>query len=149
VYERMVDAAQALVAGTYPLIVAGTAPRRPQDHRAATTFGRRDLEDGRIRWGWPAPRIHNLVRAVTHPYPGAFADWRGSPLFVWETRVAESEGNHGPPGTILNVTDDGFVVQTGSGRLLVRSVQREGGPEVTGSCFLAQERLGVGDSIGV
>jgi len=148
VYERMVNAAQALLAETYPLIVAGTAPRRPQDHRAATTFGRRHPEDGRIRWGWPAPRIHNLVRAVTHPYPGAFADWKDSRLFVWETRVAEPEGN-GPPGTIVRVTEHDFVVQTGSGRLLVRSVQLEGDPEVTGSRFLAQERLGAGDSIGV
>ena len=35
-------------------------------------FGGRTPEDGRFSWEWPALRIYNLVRAVTHPYPGAF-----------------------------------------------------------------------------
>jgi hypothetical protein len=37
-------------------------------------YGRRTAEDGRFDWSWPAPQIHNLVRAVTKPFPGAFAE---------------------------------------------------------------------------
>ena len=85
VYRRMTDAAEILLADTFPLIVAGTAPRQPQDHRAATVFGRRRPEDGQIDWHWPAMQIHNLVRAVTHPYPGAFTTWKGNRLFIWQT----------------------------------------------------------------
>ena len=27
--------------------------------------------------------IYNLVRAVTHPYPGAFTFFQGRKLFIW------------------------------------------------------------------
>ncbi len=148
VYHRMIRAAEGLLADTLPAIVAGTAPRRPQDHRTATVFGRRRPEDGRIDWSWPASRIHNLVRAVAHPYPGAFTNWRGRRLYVWETRVVEASGTDAPPGVILRACDDGFVVQTGAGRLLVRSVQAEGGPETPGPAFLQAEHTRAGDSIG-
>jgi methionyl-tRNA formyltransferase len=149
VYQRMIGAAEALLAGTYPLIVAGTAPRRPQDHRAATVFGARRPEDGRIEWAWSAPQIHNLVRAVTHPYPGAFTASKGRRLFVWETRLADATGGNGAPGIIQLVRDDGFVVKAGVGRLLVRSVQAEGGREVAAPAFLEQAGLRPGDVIGV
>ena len=69
----------------HPLIVAGRAPRRPQDLSRGSYFGRRRPEDGRIDWRWPARRIFNLVRAVTHPYPGAFCSLGGRKLFVWES----------------------------------------------------------------
>lgn len=149
VYQRMIAAAEALLPRTYPLIVAGTAPRQPQDHGAATVFGRRRPEDGRIDWAWPASRIHNLVRAVTHPFPGAFTTWNGRRVFVWETRLAEAEGRNGRPGMIHAAREDGFVVQAGLGRLLVRSVQLEDGREVGGPAFLGQAGLRAGDSIGV
>jgi methionyl-tRNA formyltransferase len=36
-------------------------------------FGGRKAEDGRIDWSRPAAEVHNLIRAVAPPYPGAFA----------------------------------------------------------------------------
>jgi len=148
VYHRMIRAAEALLADTLPALVAGTAPRRPQDHRAATVFGRRRPEDGRIDWSWSASRIHDLVRAVTHPYPGAFTSWRGRRLHVWETRVVAVTGLDAPPGVILRACDDGFVVQAGAGRLLLRSVQGEGDRELPGPVFLEAECARAGVALG-
>ncbi len=56
----------------YPLLRAGTAPRLTQDHARASYFGGRTPADGLIDWRHPARQTYNLVRAVTHPYPGAF-----------------------------------------------------------------------------
>jgi methionyl-tRNA formyltransferase len=148
VYGRMIEAATVLLADTLPLIGAGIAPRRPQDHRAATVFGRRRPEDGRIDWSWPTSRIHNLVRAVTRPYPGAFTTWKGRRLFVWETRVADVNGTCAPPGRIVEVRKDGNVVQAGDGRLLVRSAQIEGELEEPGVAFMARAGAQVGDYLG-
>lgn len=148
VYQRMIKTAEALLAEAFPLIVAGTAPRRPQDHRAATVFGRRRPEDGRIDWSWPTSRIHNLVRAVTHPYPGAFTAWKGWRLFVWETCVADTNGTSAPPGRIVEARTDGIVVQAGDGRLLVRSAQIEGELEESGVAFMARAGVQVGDCLG-
>src|SRR5437870_747628 len=84
--RKLGDAAGVLLRETYPLLVAGTAPRRPQDDSVASYFGGRRPDDGRIAWRWPARRIYDLVRAVTVPYPGAFTSWRGERLLVWWAR---------------------------------------------------------------
>src|SRR5207253_4528035 len=56
--RKLGDAARLLLRETYPLLVAGTAPRRPQDHAHASYFGGRRPEDGRIHWHQPARRIY-------------------------------------------------------------------------------------------
>ncbi|MBW1992684.1 MAG: formyltransferase, partial [Deltaproteobacteria bacterium] len=70
-FARMTVAAEELLREVYPLLRIGKAPRIPQDHSQATYFGGRRPEDGRIDWQRSAREIYNLVRAVTHPYPGA------------------------------------------------------------------------------
>jgi len=84
---RLDAAAEEILRRRLPEISSGTAPRRPQDPSRATYFGRRTPEDGRFDWSWPPRRIHNLVRAVTRPFPGAFADGEQGRLRVWRTRV--------------------------------------------------------------
>ena len=79
VQKRVDAAAVAILARRLEELKAGTAPSRPQDDAAATRFGRRRPEDGRIDWSRPAREVHDLVRAVTHPYPGAFTDLFGPP----------------------------------------------------------------------
>jgi UDP-4-amino-4-deoxy-L-arabinose formyltransferase / UDP-glucuronic acid dehydrogenase (UDP-4-keto-hexauronic acid decarboxylating) len=83
-------------------IVAGTADGMAQDQAQATYFGGRKPADGAIDWRWPARRVHNLVRAVAPPWPGAFT-WLpdGRQILVWRTAVAVEMGTLAPPGTIL------------------------------------------------
>ncbi len=50
-------------------------------------FGRRRPEDGRIDWRCRRAAIHDLVRAVAPPFPGAFTEVNGCRLAVLETRV--------------------------------------------------------------
>jgi methionyl-tRNA formyltransferase len=129
-YAKMTEAAEKLMRETYPLLCAGTAPRVPQDHAAATKFGGRRPEDGLIDWHVEAQVIHNLVRAVTHPYPGAFTRWKGRRVFVWEARVGgEHVGRELRPGTVV-ATDGGLVVQTGAGCLRVTRLQLDGEDEM-------------------
>lgn len=85
VMDKVTTAAEIVLARSLPLLAAGTAARRPQ--RPSDYFGRRTPEDGRIDWNWPAPRIHNLVRAVAPPYPGAFGDIAGQRWIIERTRL--------------------------------------------------------------
>jgi len=128
--RKLGDAARALLRETYPLLVAGSAPRRPQDHARATYFGGRRPEDGRIAWDRPATQIYNLVRAVTAPYPGAFTTWRGERLLVWWARPLSGTAAAALPGTVLDVRPGaGVVVAAGSGALLVERAQLGDAPE--------------------
>ena len=77
VMRKVACAAETLLVRTMPQLASGDAPRIPQYLAAGNYCGRRTPEDGRIDWRWPARRIHNLVRAVAPPYPGAFGEVGG------------------------------------------------------------------------
>ena len=34
--------------------------------------------------------VNNMVRAVTHPYPGAFCQWRGRQLMIWTAKKSSN-----------------------------------------------------------
>ncbi len=146
-YEKLVKAGAGLLERWYPAIRAGTAPRRPQDPALATVFGRRRPEDGRVKWGRPARELYNLIRAVTHPYPGAFASFRGRRLFLWGARM-EAEARGGEPGTVLEVRPGrGMVVATGSGALRLIRLALEGEAEMAGDAFAVRHALRPGDRL--
>jgi len=114
-----------LIGEMYPLLAAGAPPRTPQDHARATSFGRRRPEDGRIDWRRSAEEIRNLVRAVSDPWPGAFAVFGGRKLLIWgaETRPA---WDGAMPGEIVVDRDGSPLVATGEGALEIRDVTWEG-----------------------
>lgn len=120
-YRKQAAAAAAMLREAYPQLCAGTAPRRPMDVAAGSYFGGRGPQDGAIDWQRPARQLYDLVRAVTHPYPGAYAHWEGAPLWVWWARAEAGDG--APPGTVVGVDDHGVAVQTGTGRLRLLRVQ--------------------------
>jgi methionyl-tRNA formyltransferase len=130
-YRKLVPLGVELVNEYHPLIAAGRAPRRSQNMDEASYFGRRGPEDGRIDWHWPARRVFNLVRAVTHPYPGAFVNVDGRKLFIWKARVASESGQRGVPGTIIGVGADGVEVAAGEGSISLVAVQFDGDTEDT------------------
>ena len=94
VIDKVSAAAERVLARILPRLLDGTAPRRVQDPMQASYFGRRTPEDGRIDWSQPARRIHDLVRAVAPPYPGAFTDVGGRRLSILRTRVLDDEKEH-------------------------------------------------------
>jgi methionyl-tRNA formyltransferase len=73
VFRKMTDAAEAVLRRSTPALVSGKPKLIPQDLAAGSYFGRRTPEDGRIDWTKSAAEIHNLVRAVAPPFPGAFS----------------------------------------------------------------------------
>lgn len=123
-YGKIVTAGVDLLLEWYPAVVRGTAPRVAQDHARATVFGRRRPEDGRVSWEWPAARIADMIRAVTHPYPGAFVGDGDRRLFLWSGVAGSGEANGARPGTLLTVTvGEGIRVATGRGALFLTRVQ--------------------------
>ena len=141
-YRKLVPLGAGLIREFHPRIVAGNAPRRPQDLSRGSYFGRRTPKDGRIDWKWPARRIFNLVRAVTHPYPGAFTFAHGRKLFIWGARIASESGSRGAPGAIVNEDAGGALeVAAGEGSVLVMRAQFEGGAEGEARNVLAADLL--------
>jgi methionyl-tRNA formyltransferase len=89
VFDKVTVAAELALHGVLPALIAGTAPRRTQDAGAGGYFGGRKPEDGVIVWSRAAAAIHNLVRAVAPPYPGARTRLCGRPARILRTRVRD------------------------------------------------------------
>ncbi len=72
VFQKLKCAAETLLMDIVPELVAGRVTEVPLDLDSGSYYSGRKPEDGRIDWSLPAVGIHNLVRAVAPPYPGAF-----------------------------------------------------------------------------
>jgi methionyl-tRNA formyltransferase len=121
-FERLADAHLDLIREYVPQILAGTAPRVPQDPRRASTWHRRRPADGIIDWETRAPYLHDWVRAQTRPYPGAFTFLGDEKVVVWRARPVEHP-EAAPAGTIVAERADGPVVACGEGALLLEEFE--------------------------
>ena len=84
---KVAEAAAQVLQRSLPGLIAGNAHARALDLTKGSYFGRRRPEDGRIDWQGSARSVHDLVRAVAPPFPGAFTEVNGCRLAVLETRV--------------------------------------------------------------
>ena len=113
VYTKVTVAAETVLARSLPALIAGNAPRRPQPLLPGEYFGRRRPEDGRIDWSRPALEIHNLVRAVAPPFPGAFGTVAGERWEIQRTRLAP--GISAPRAAALIGSDGNCYLACGDG----------------------------------
>jgi len=141
VFDKVTVAAELTLDRVLPALVAGTAERRPQDLNRGGYFSGRKPEDGVIDWSRSAAEIHNLVRAVAPPYPGARTSLRGRPARILRTRVLDPAV---PPAKTPALTVEGnrIVAHCGAGgTLLILALEIEG--DVVGADALARVLSGV------
>jgi methionyl-tRNA formyltransferase len=117
VFGKVTVAAAQVLDRHLPALVAGTAPRLRQDLAAGGYFGGRKPADGRIDWAQTAARVHNLVRGVAPPYPGAFTPFAGGTLKILRSRLAGSS-TAACRGPAICATDDGCVAVCADGTAL-------------------------------
>ncbi|ORM65319.1 bifunctional UDP-glucuronic acid oxidase/UDP-4-amino-4-deoxy-L-arabinose formyltransferase [Pantoea rodasii] len=129
-HHKLVACASQLLEQALPAMKRGDIAAIPQDHSQATVVGRRTPEDGRIKWEQSAQSINNLVRAVTDPWPGAFAFAGTVKFVVWKGRV-HADTPQAKPGTVVSV--DPFMIACGEGALEVLTGQSENGVYMNGS----------------
>jgi methionyl-tRNA formyltransferase len=126
VFDKVTVAAELTLDNVLPALVAGTAERRPQDLSGGGYFSGRKPDDGVVDWSRSAAEIHNLVRAVAPPYPGARTSLRGLPARILRTRVLDPRVP--PPKTpSLTVEGNRIVAHCGAGgSLLILALEIEG-----------------------
>ncbi len=127
VFLKVTVAAEICLARSLPQLITGNAPHRPQDLAQGAYFGGRRAEDGRIDWRQNARQIHDLVRAVSRPYPGAFSDLAEGRLLLWRTRVLADTACSEFAGTLRRRADVIEIHPLGGGVLRVLDAELVGG----------------------
>jgi methionyl-tRNA formyltransferase len=115
---KVAEAARQVLRRSLPALIAGRAAAKPLDLSAGSYFGRRRPEDGRIDWGSPARAVHDLVRAVAPPFPGAFTEVNGCRLAVLETRLDAQPVKHLALAPCLYSADGEWFADCADGRRL-------------------------------
>jgi methionyl-tRNA formyltransferase len=105
---------------TIPKIADGTFTARQQDGSKATRYRKRKPEDGRLEFDWDAEKLGRYVRALTHPYPGAFFESGAARMFIWNAVPNEAVESTRAPGEVIEIIRGyGVSVQCGSGTSLL------------------------------
>jgi len=113
--------------GSFPALVLDVIERmdrgeitgRSQHEPAAQYWHQRRDDDGRIDWlAKSAHDVLNLVRAITHPYPGAFTYYAGTRVRVFRASLPSFK-IRGTPGRICYLQGEGpYVICTDRALLL-------------------------------
>jgi methionyl-tRNA formyltransferase len=135
-FNRVTEAAVTIIRRSWPLLASGAAPRTPMDLKKGSYFGGRKPADGLIEWTKGAVPIYNMVRGVTHPYPGAFTYLDDRRVVIWSAWPVEGKGE---PGRIVSTRP--LLVGTGDGLLEIRSLQMDGEEEVAAEEFVLTNKL--------
>ncbi len=105
VFQKLKCVAESMLMDIVPEMIAGRVTEKPLDLSKGSYYSGRKPQDGRINWSLPATGIHNLVRAVAPPYPGAFfnigthridvrgSHFRGEPARFTEPCIYYEDGN--------------------------------------------------------
>lgn len=111
-------------------------------------------EHEKIDWTRSAQDIHNQIRGL-NPYPGSFTIFHQENLKVWRSRLHSSDhplvdpGERvGVPGEVVRVVNEGIVLQTGSGQILLQEVQPAGKRAMPARDFFLGRRAQVGEILG-
>lgn len=117
VFQKVTLAAEITLNRALPSLINGTAQMRTQDFAAGSYYSGRKPADGVINWGDSAQNIHNLIRAVAPPYPGATTSIAGKPVIITKSLLAPARFTHSNPG-FLNVSSERCIALCGDGRML-------------------------------
>ena len=115
---KVAEAAEQVLRRSLPALIAGDAAAHPLDLGKGSYFGRRRPEDGRIDWRCTARAVHDLVRAVAPPFPGAFTEVNGCRLALLETRVDAQPARYPARAPCLYAADGEWYADCVDGRRL-------------------------------
>ncbi len=127
-FLKIADSAKTVLRRNLQAIEAGHVRLVKQDESQATTFGRRTPADGEIDWNKSVVDAYNLVRALTHPFPGAFTHIGSKKIYIWRASILDDKGAY-TPGEVISRHP--LVIAAQDGLLMVESLQAEGEPEVS------------------
>lgn len=120
-----------------------------QNISEATYRPNRKPEDGIIDWESTSRQLFNWVRALTHPYPGAFTFYDGEKLAVWRASIETDVVPTGEPGEVVSVSSEsGVDVATGDGVIRLERVQLGKKPGMWGDDFAHVQDIEPGDVLG-
>lgn len=114
-----------------------------------------------LDWSRKAVELHNQIRGL-NPWPGAVTKYKGENLKVWQSSLvsqsltedilsSEDSAKESPArefGQVLKIVDEGIIVGTGEGKILLRQVQPAGKRIMPARDFFLGRHGQIGEILG-
>ncbi len=159
-YDKLSSMGGPLLLKALDAIEAGAVTPVPQGDSGTHYAKMLRKEMGNIDWTKSAEEIGRLVRGL-NPWPSAYTHWNGKMLKIWMAEPVTQEElsalgcdekngmdlKEAQPGTVMIVTKDTLMVQTGDGLLALTELQMEGKKRMPVQAFLMGCRLQTGEKL--
>lgn len=159
-YDKLSSLGGPLLLKALDAIEAGTVTPVPQGDSGTHYAKMLRKEMGNIDWTKSAEEIGRLVRGL-NPWPSAYTHWNGKMLKIWMAEPVTQEElsalgcdekngmdlKEAQPGTVMIVTKDTLMVQTGDGLLALIELQMEGKKRMPVQAFLMGCRMQTGEKL--
>lgn len=137
-----------LMEKTLTMLQQGTAPRHPQEHHLATYAPPLRKEEAQIDWSRTAQEIVNQIKGM-NPKPGAYTVLKGGKtLKIWQSSINDETTGYVPGEVVESNPKSGFIVQTGSGQILLTEVQPAGRARMSAAEFVRGYNIAPGLRLG-
>ena len=143
-FRKIFPAAIESVVEVCDLFRAGEPPRSPQDEKKATYESWCRGPDAEIDWNRGVDEVYNLIRG-TNPQPGAWTLRGGERVQVYDSEKIAGDGS---PGSVVELTSSGIVVQAGGGRIVVKRVRPAGGRKLPAREWAESAGIAPGEALG-
>ena len=119
--EKITETGKIMLKENLIKIQEGVITRKKQDKLDfIEDWPKRTPEDGKIDWSRSAEEIHTLIRATTHPYPGAYTIYKNKKIKIWKA-VIEHDDVEGF-GRIISVGETNVRISTGKGNIIIKKI---------------------------
>lgn len=148
-HDRLAEAGARLLLETLQRLKTGTIARTPQNDLESTYASPLTGDDEIVNWQQSSYQIKNLVRGL-NPWPGARTTLDGKVLKLWQVKDLGTGGDQcSHSGSILEIDpEQGIVVQTGKGKVLLTELQIQGRRKMTAPEFLRGYQIKTGIVLG-
>jgi methionyl-tRNA formyltransferase len=144
--QRLSILGAELILGSLKLIEKENYTLIPQNENLVAFAPKLKKEDGLIAWSNQAQDIYNLIRGCLD-WPGAFTYYKGKLLKIFSAGVildAQASGDFAV-GEIVKIDENGILVATGKGTLLIKELQPEGKRKMQAKDFILGHKLRAGE----
>jgi methionyl-tRNA formyltransferase len=143
-FKKIYPPAVASVIQVCDLFRAGDPPHIVPDEAEATYERRCTKKHAMIDWNKPVRQAYDLIRG-TNPSPGAWTTLNGEQVQVYDCNRLPGDG---VSSKVVDVSDDGVVIQLIGGRICIKRVRPAGGEKMTAKDWAGQAGVVAGTVLG-
>ena len=141
-HDRLAFLGAEVLRETVERLKQGGLTSSKQEESEASYAPPLEKEDGVIDWEKPAEKIYDHIRGM-NPWPGAFTYLEGKILKIFQAKKIIQGFPH-EPGKVVKTSDEGILVETGEGHILLTEVQLENHKRMSSELFLRGHPLPTG-----